>query len=266
MGYSWKDFYSSVKIMISLCRQNKGRCQWSLTLESARLREHTGVSRCSQGHPREDTGRLGFLSLSYPYQVGRCTLCTEGSLILSRALRDGQLHTGKQTPPGSSECTAPTTRSDVVLTAHVSSRCLCLWFSHKHKIPGQQTLHWPPIPCNGPSPHPVTTGISVGIDIHGTRSRTLSDGWSLALFQTKLRGRLFTCQWGQRWLCSTLRNTWVLRSEYMAAPASMTYLFQWVNPARQVRVGVSETQCPREFCPGPGLHPRSGVNWTEWVM
>ena len=60
MGYSWKDFYSSVKIMISLCRQNKGRCQWSLTLESARLREHTGVSRCSQGHPRRTQGGWDF--------------------------------------------------------------------------------------------------------------------------------------------------------------------------------------------------------------
>ena len=153
-------------------------------------------------------------------------------------------------------------RSYVVLTVAVSSRCLCLWFSHKHKIPGQQTLHWTPIPCNGPSPHPVTMGISVGIDIHGSRSRTLPDDLPLAISQKKIRFRLFTCPQGQRWLCSTLWNTWVLRSEYTEAPVSMIQLFWWVNPARQVRVRQSRTRVPRVLCPGQGLHTWNDINWT----
>lgn len=71
------------------------------------------------------------MGLSVPFSLlpGRklLSVLTDFFLILSRALRDRWLYIGKQTPLGSCEGALSMTRSDVVLTVAVFSRCFRLW-------------------------------------------------------------------------------------------------------------------------------------------
>ena len=100
-----------------------------------------GCVRRSQVHPRRTVGGGAFCPfLTVTRQ--EAALCVDRPHSHSQqGLMNGRLHIWKQTPPGCCKCTVSPTRAAVALTAAVSSRCLCLWISHKDRTPWQLRLH-----------------------------------------------------------------------------------------------------------------------------